>query len=83
MSCLSSSSSACARSADRRATSGKTDTTTTYITAAEHRGVAKHVGNDEEAHVGATDVNLVEMGNAAVASGDGNVLQLNVHVVLS
>lgn len=29
-----------------------------------------------------SDVDLVEVGDAAVASGDGDVLELNVHVVL-
>lgn len=29
----------------------------------------------------ATDVDLVEMGNAAVAGGDGDVFELDVHVV--
>jgi hypothetical protein len=80
---LSSSSTACARSADGRATSGETDTTATDVAAAEHGCVTEHVGNDEEAHVGAADVDLVEMGDAAVAGGDGDVLELNVHVVLS
>jgi hypothetical protein len=80
---LSSSSTACARSADGRATSSETDTAATDVAAAEHGRVAEHVGNDEEAHVGAADVDLVEMGNAAVTGGDGDVLELDVHVVLS
>ena len=33
--------------------------------------------------MGAADVDLVEMGDAAVAGGDGDVLELDVHVVLS
>lgn len=70
------------RTADRRTTSGQTDTPTPYVAAAEHGRVAKHVGDDEEAHVGASDIDLVEVGDAAVASGDGDVLELDVHVVL-
>ncbi|KAI6762786.1 hypothetical protein HG530_008766 [Fusarium avenaceum] len=60
-----------------------TDTTTADVAAAEHRGIAKHVGDNEEAHVGAADVDLVEMRDAAIAGGDGDVLELDVHVVLS
>lgn len=76
------SSTACARAADGRATSGETDTTAADVSAAEHGRVAEHVGDDEEAHVGAPDVDLVEVGDAAVAGGDGDVLELDVHVVL-
>lgn len=76
------SSTACARTADGRATSGETNTTTTDVSAAEHGRVAEHVGDDEEAHVGTPDVDLVEVGDAAVAGGDGDVLELDVHVVL-
>lgn len=76
------SSTACARTADGRATSGETNTATTDVSAAEHGRVAEHVGDDEEAHVGTSDVDLVEVGDAAVAGGDGDVLELDVHVVL-
>jgi len=31
--------------------------------------------------VGTTDVNLVEMGDATIARGDGDIAQLDVHVV--
>ena len=79
---LSSSSTACARSADGCATSGETDTATADVAATEHGRVSEHVGDDEEAYVGAADVDLVEMGDAAVAGGDGDVLELDVHVVL-
>lgn len=76
------SSTACARTADSRATSGETNTAAADVSAAEHGRVAEHVGDDEEAHVGAPDVDLVEVGDAAVAGGDGDVLELDVHVVL-
>lgn len=33
--------------------------------------------------MGASDVDLVEVGDAAVAGGDGDVLELDVHVVFS
>lgn len=79
---LSSSSAAGAGAADGGTTTGETDTAAADVAAAEHGGVAQHVGDDEEAHVGAADVDLVEMGDTAVAGGDGDVLELDVHVVL-
>lgn len=42
----------------------------------------QHVGNDEEPHVAAADVDLLEMADAPVARRDGDVLELHVHVVL-
>ena len=82
---LSSSSPSTARpcAADRRTTSGKTNTPSTDVSAAEHGRVAEHVGDDEEAYVRAANVNLIEMRDATVAGGDGNVLELDVHVILS
>lgn len=68
--------------ADCRTTSGQTNTPTAYVAAAEHGRVSKHVGDNEEADVRSSDVDLVEMGDAAVAGGDGDVLELDVHVVL-
>lgn len=44
--------------------------------------VPEHVRHDEESHVAAANVDLVEMGDTAIASSDGDVLELNVHVVL-
>ena len=44
--------------------------------------VPEHVGDNEESHVAAANVDLVEMGDTAVASGHRDILQLNVHVVL-
>lgn len=44
--------------------------------------VPEHVRHDEEPHVAAANVDLVEMGDTAIASGDGDILELNVHVVL-
>lgn len=44
--------------------------------------VPQHVRNNEESHMASPDVDLVEMGDAAVARGDGDVLKLDVHVVL-
>ena len=43
----------------------------------------QHVGNDEIADVRAADVDLFEMRHATVSGGDGDVLELHVHVVLS
>lgn len=68
--------------ANCRTTSGQTNTPAANVAAAEHGRVSKHVGDDEEADVGSSDVDLVEMGDAAVAGGDGDVLELDVHVVL-
>ena len=45
--------------------------------------VPQHVGNDEIADVGAANVDLFEMRHATVSGSDSNVLELNVHVVLS
>lgn len=43
--------------------------------------VPQHVRHDEESHMASPNVDLVEMRDAAVASGDGDVLELDVHVV--
>lgn len=45
--------------------------------------VPQHVWNNEETNVASTDVDLVEVGNTAVAGSNDDILQLNVHVVLS
>jgi archaellum component FlaF (FlaF/FlaG flagellin family) len=37
-------------------------------------GVPEHVRHDEESHVAAANVNLVEMGDTAIAGSDGDVL---------
>lgn len=74
---------ACPRPADSRPASRHTDTPSTKVPAAEHGRVAEHVRHDEEADVGAADIDLVKMGDAAVAGGDCDVLELDVHVVLS
>lgn len=42
----------------------------------------QHVGHNEEPHVAAADVDLLEMADAPVAGRDGDVLELHVHVVL-
>lgn len=70
------------RTADRRTSTRQTNTPAARITTAEHGRVAEHVGHDKEAHVRAANVDLFEVGDAAVAGGDGNVLELDVHVVL-
>lgn len=70
-----------ARPADRCSSSCQADTSSPCVSRAEHGRVAKHVGHNEEADVGAADVDLVEMGDAAVAGGDGYVFELDVHVV--
>lgn len=44
--------------------------------------VPEHIRHDEESHVAAANVDLVEMGDTAIASGDSDVLELNVHVIL-
>jgi hypothetical protein len=45
--------------------------------------VPEHVRHNEESHVAAADVDLVEVGDTAIASSDSDILELNVHVVLS
>lgn len=50
--------------------------------AAVIRNVPEHVGDNEESHVAAANVDLIEMGDTAVAGGHSDILELNVHVVL-
>lgn len=78
---LASSAPAGPRPAHSRATTRHTDTAAADVAGAEHGCVAQHVRDDEEADVGSADVDLVEMGDAAVAGGDGDVFELDVHVV--
>lgn len=42
----------------------------------------QHVGHDKEAHVAAPDVDLFQMAHAAVPRGDGDVFELDIHVIL-
>lgn len=46
------------------------------------RSVPQHIRHNEESHMTAPDVNLFEMADAPVAGCDGDVLELDVHVVL-
>jgi len=48
----------------------------------EHRGVLEHVGQYEEADLGAADVDVLQVGGASVAVGDRDLGHLAVHVVL-
>lgn len=43
----------------------------------------QHIWHDEESNMGPSDVDLVQVGDTSVASSDGDVLELHVHVVLS
>lgn len=43
----------------------------------------QHIWHNEESNMGSSDVDLVQVGHTPVASGDGDVLELHVHVVLS
>jgi hypothetical protein len=43
--------------------------------------IPKHVGNNDEADVRATDVNTIHVRDTAIARSHGNVLELDVHVV--
>lgn len=88
-----------ARPVNRRPASRQTHTTTANCPGPEHRSVPahlsaqrpphhrqnkpQHIRDDEEPDVRATDVDLVEMGDSSIAGGNGDVAQLNVHVVLS
>lgn len=67
---------------DGGAAAREADAPAADVAAPEHGGVAEHVGDDEVADVGAADVDLVEVGDAAVAGRHGDVLELDVHVVL-
>ena len=48
----------------------------------QHRGVLEHVGEDEEADLGAPDVNVLQLGHSPVPVGHGDARHLAVHVVL-
>lgn len=65
-----------------RTTTGETDTTTADVAGAEHGGVPQHIRHNKESHMTAPDVNLFEMADAPIAGCDGDVLELDVHVVL-
>lgn len=43
----------------------------------------QHIWHNEESNMGSSDVDLVQVGDTSVAGGDGDVLELHVHVVLS
>ena len=43
--------------------------------------VPQHIRHDKKPHVAPPDVDLIEMADSAVAGSDGDVLQLDVHVV--
>lgn len=43
--------------------------------------VPQHIRHDEESHMATADVDLVQVGDTAVACGDGDILELDVHVV--
>lgn len=42
----------------------------------------QHVWDNEKSHMTSTNVNLVEMADTSVTRGNGDVFELNVHVVL-
>lgn len=44
--------------------------------------IPKHIRDYEEANMAASNVDLLEMGDATVASGDSDILELDIHVVL-
>jgi hypothetical protein len=44
--------------------------------------IPQHVWDNEVSHMAAANVDLFEMGDAAVARGHCDVLELNVHVIL-
>lgn len=43
----------------------------------------QHIWHNEESNMGSSDVDLVQVGDTSVAGGDGYVLELHVHIVLS
>lgn len=42
----------------------------------------QHVRHNEKSHVAAADIDLIQVRNTAIASCDGNILELDIHVVL-
>lgn len=65
----------------RRPASGQTNTTAPGAPRPEHGRVPQHVGHDEVSDMRAADIDLFEMRDAAVARRDGDVFELDVHVV--
>jgi hypothetical protein len=61
------------RSIDCGPASCETNTPASCPSRSEHGRIPQHVGDNEEAHVRAADVDLVEVGDAAVAGGDRDV----------
>ena len=48
-----------------------------------NRYVPQHVWHNEKPYMATPDVDLVEMADSAVARGDCDVAELDIHVVLS
>ena len=69
------------RPIDRRSPSRQTNTPAPCASRSEHGCIPQHVRNDEEAYMAASNVDLVEMADTSVARGDGDVFELDVHVV--
>ena len=64
-----------------RPSSSQTHTSASRTSRSEHWRVSEHVGDDKEANMAPTDIDLIEMADTAVPSSDGDVSQLNIHVV--
>lgn len=43
--------------------------------------IPQHIRHDKKSHVASPDIDLIEMADSAIARGDGDVFQLDVHVV--
>lgn len=65
----------------RRPAPRKPDALSPCTSTPKHRRISQHVGHDKEPHVATADVDLIKMGDAAIAGGDSDILELNVHVV--
>jgi len=63
-------------------TARQTNTSSTLASGPEHWCISQHIWYDEESHMTTPDINLVQMGHAAISRRDGNILKLNVHVIL-
>lgn len=45
------------------------------------QNIPKHIGHDEESHMRASDVDLVEMTDSPIARRDSNIFELDVHII--
>lgn len=68
---------------DRSPSSRQSNTPSSRAPGPEHRRISQHIRYDEKSYVAPSYVDLIEMADPAVASGDSDVFELDIHVVFS